>query len=151
MASQHTILVPVINSSASLDAVAVACALARQKKSKVYAVHVLEVARSLPLHAELESEARRGEQLLRKAEEAANHASYQVTGELLQAREAGQAIVDEARDRDADAIILGIGGAKLPGEFHVGRTSQFVLKHAPCEVWVIRQGTTHNASHSDRE
>ncbi len=152
MATQHTILVPVINTPASLDAVAVACTLGKQKKSKVYAVHVIEVQRSLPLHAELDSEARRGEQLLRKAEQAASHAGYQATGELLQAREAGQAIVDEARDRDADAIILGIGGArKMLGEYQVGRTAQFVLKHAPCEVWLIRQGTSHNATHQDRE
>ncbi len=86
-----------------------------------------------------DSEARRGEQLLRRAEEAASRADYKVTGELLQAREAGPAIVDEARDRGVDAIVLGIGYKRLVGDFQVGRTADYVLKHAPCQVWVVRQ------------
>ena len=71
-------------------------------------------------------------------------------GELLQAREAGQAIVDEARDRGVDAIILGIGYKRLIGAFQVGRTADFVLKNAPCQVWVVRQGVAPGAVR-DRE
>lgn len=136
----QTYLVPVINSAASLDAVAIACNLAKQRKACVYVVHVIEVLRSLPLNAELDAEARRGEQLLRLAEEVAGQAGYPVTGELLQARAAGQAIVDEARDRNADVIILGVGYKRVIGAFEVGRTADFVLKHATCQVWVVRQG-----------
>jgi len=77
--------------------------------------------------------------LLRHAEEAASTADYKITGELLQAREAGPAIVDEARDRGVDAIVLGIGYKRLVGDFQVGRTADYVLKHAPCQVWVVRQ------------
>jgi nucleotide-binding universal stress UspA family protein len=151
MATQHTILVPVTNSPASLQAVTVACGAARARKSKVYAVHVIEVLRSLPLNAEMESEARRGEQLLRKAEEVAHAAGYQVVGELLQAREAGQAIVEEAAERQADMIVLGIGNGHRPGnQFDIGRAAQFVLKHAKCEVWVIRQGVNGHV-HPERE
>lgn len=139
MANQHTILVPVTHTSASLEAVTVACQLAKQRKSKVVAVHVIEVLRSLPLNAEMETEARRGEQLLRRAEEAASHAGYHVTGQLLQAREAGQAIVDEAREGGYDAVVMGIGYKRLIGAFQVGRTVDFVLKNAPCQVWVVRQ------------
>lgn len=135
----RSILVPVTSSPASLDAVVIACRLARQTKAKVAVVHVIEVLRSLPLNVEMENEARRGEQLLRRAEEAASEADYRITRELLQAREAGPAIVDEARDRGVDAIILGIGYKRLIGDFQVGRTADFVLKHATCQVWVVRQ------------
>ncbi|MBI2764357.1 MAG: universal stress protein [Chloroflexi bacterium] len=152
MAAQQTYLVAVTHSPASLEAVSVACALARQRKAKVTAVHVIEVLRSLPLNAEMESEARRGEQLLRKAEEVATHSGYHVTGQLLQAREAGQAIVDEANDQGIEAIIMGIGYKRLIGAFQVGRTVDFVLKNASCQVWVVRQAllqTTHgHATHS---
>jgi nucleotide-binding universal stress UspA family protein len=147
MANPQTILVPVSNSPASMEAVASACALAKARKSKVYVVHVIEVSRSLPLNAELDSEARRGEQVLRRAEEIASHAGYHISGELLQARQAGQAIVDEARERNIDTVILGVPYMDLIGDFRVGRTAQFVLKHAECEVWLIRQGKSAASSH----
>lgn len=147
MANLQTILVPVSNTPASMEAVATACALAKARKSKVYVVHVIEVSRSLPLNAELDSEARRGEQILRRADEVASHAGYHVSGELLQARQAGQAIVDEARDRGIGTVILGIPYKDLIGDFRVGRTAQFVLKHAECAVWIIRQGKAAAPSH----
>ncbi len=140
MATPQTILVPVTNSPASLEAVGVACTLAKPRKGKVYVVHVIEVLRSLPLNAEMEAEARRGEQLIRRAEEIADHIGMGIAGQLLQAREAGQAIVDEARDRNVDAIILGIGYKRLMGSFQVGRTADYILKNATSQVWVVRQG-----------
>ena len=139
MATPQTILVPIVNSAASFEAVSIAVTLAKPRKGRVYVVHVIEVNRSLPLNAELESEARRGEQLIRRAEEVASEHGCQVYGQLLQAREAGQAIVDEARDRDVDAIIMGIGYKKLTGSFAVGQTADYVLKEASSQVWVVRQ------------
>jgi nucleotide-binding universal stress UspA family protein len=139
MHNLQSFLVPITASPASLEAVNIACHLAKPRKGRVYAVHVIEVLRSLPLNAEMDEEARRGEQLLRKAEEVAAEADYHVTGELLQAREAGQAIVDESRERDVDAIVLGVGYKRLIGSFQVGRTADYVLKNASCQVWVVRQ------------
>ena len=141
MATPNTVLVPVTNSPASLEAVTIACTLVKPRKGKVYVVHVIEVLRSLPLNAEMESEARRGEQLIRRADELAGRVGMSVQGQLLQAREAGQAIVDEARDRGAEAIILGIGYKRLVGTFQIGRTADYILKNATSQVWVVRQGT----------
>ena len=117
MSQIRSLLVPITNSTASLEAVAMACRLAKPAKGKVAVVHVIEVLRSLPLNVEMDSEARRGEQLLRRAEEAASSADYKVTGELLQAREAGPAIVDEARDRGVDAMKRALRpvGRRAPG------------------------------------
>lgn len=145
MPNLQSILVPITNTPASLEAVGVACSLAKQRKGRVFVVHVIEVLRSLPLNAEMEAEARRGEQLLRRAEEIAQAAGYHVSGELLQAREAGQAIVDEARDRGVDAIIMGVGYKRLIGSFEIGRTADYVLKNASCQVWVVRQGLTQRS------
>lgn len=135
----RSILVPVTDTPASLEAVSIACRLAKQSKGRVFVIHVIEVLRSLPLNVEMDIEARRGEQVLRHAEEAASEVGYRISRDLLQAREAGPAIVDEARDRGVDAIILGIGYKRLIGDFQVGRTADYVLKHAPCQVWVVRQ------------
>ena len=139
MTTPHNVLVPITISPASLEAVSIACNLVKPRKGRVYAVHVIEVLRSLPLNAELESEARRGEQVIRRAEEIADEQGVQLTGQLLQARDAGQAIVDEANDREIDAIILGQPYDRLTGSPILGRTVEYVLKHATCQVWVVRQ------------
>lgn len=123
-----------------MEAVGVACAIAKPRKGKIYVVHVIEVLRSLPLNAEMEAEARRGEQLLRRAVEIADHTGMTIDAQLLQARDAGPAIVDEARDRNVEAIILGIGYKRLIGAFQVGRTADYILKNATSQVWVVRQG-----------
>src|SRR4030042_1371813 len=124
------ILVPVDGSQASREALARACLLARRNKGRVYAGYVVEVARTLPLDADLSPEARRGEEVLARAEQVADSLDFEVTGELLQARDAGHAIVDEAIERDVDGILLGIDCRQPLGESQTGRTSQYVLRHA---------------------
>ena len=57
------------------------------------------------------------------------------------------AFVDEARDSQADAIIMGVGYKRLIGAFQIGRSVDFVLKNAPCQVWVVRQGLTPGPGH----
>lgn len=133
-----SILVPIDGSDASMHAVALACNIAKRNKGKVYAVHVIEVRRSLPLDAELQPEATRGEEIISRAEKVADEMDFEVEGELLQAREAGHAVVDEAIERGVNTIILGMDYKKPFGQFQLGRLTQYVLKHAPCYVWVCR-------------
>src|SRR3990172_8128181 len=89
MSGVRSILVPVDGSPASMDAVTLACSIAKKNKGKVYAVHVIEVKRSLPLDAELSEDAANGEDVLIRAERIASDADFKIEGELLQAREAG--------------------------------------------------------------
>ncbi|GBD15072.1 hypothetical protein HRbin25_00960 [bacterium HR25] len=148
------ILVPVDGSEASLEAVALACTLAKRNKGKVYAVYVIEVARSLPLDAEMGPETEEGERILEKAEEVARAEDFELEGELLQARDAGHAIVDEAIERGVEVIIMGVepepseGGYEWPtegkphpvaSELPLGHVARYVIQYAPCEVWLIRR------------
>lgn len=137
-AGVRTILVPVDGSQASMDAIAFACGLAKKNKGKVYAVHVIEVRRSLPLDADLSEEASTGEDVLVRAEKVAQDSDFKVEGELLQAREAGHAIVDEAMERGVDLILLGAEHKAPLGEYQMGRLTQYVLRAAPCSVWLWR-------------
>lgn len=121
-----------------MNAVAVACSIARRNKGKVYAVHVIEVKRSLPLDADLAEEASAGEDVLTRAERVAADADFKLEGELLQAREAGHAIVDEALERNVDLILMGAEHKAPLGEYQMGRLTQYVLKAAPCSVWLWR-------------
>ena len=134
----RAILVPVDGSHASLQAVALACEFGRKHKSKVFAVHVIEVKRTLPLDAEIEGEETRGDEILSRAERVAKDQGHSLDGEILHAREAGPAIVDEAIERQADLIIMGMEYQQPFGDFQIGRVVPYVLKSAPCEVWVCR-------------
>ncbi len=131
-------MVPVDGSHASLQAVALACDIARKNKGKVLAVHVIEVKRALALDAAMEPEAAAGEQVLAQAEEVARQQDFDVEGEILQAREAGHAIVDEAIERGSDLIIMGMQHEGPSGGFEMGRLAEVVLRSAPCEVWLCR-------------
>jgi nucleotide-binding universal stress UspA family protein len=136
--SFKSILVPVDGSEASLMAVEFACNIARRGRGKVHVVHVIEVRRALRLDADLTEEAQRGEEILTQAEMAARRQDYEVDGELLQARDAGHAIVDEAIERNADAIVMGVPYSRPFGEFELSRVPTQVMKTAPCEVVLLR-------------
>jgi nucleotide-binding universal stress UspA family protein len=133
-----TILVPVDGSTASGKAVEFAVNLAKRSRGKVHVVHVIEVRRSLPLDAELVSEALEGESILDQAEQIAKRLDSDVEGDLLQAREAGHAIIDEAVERRADVIVVGVPYRKPFGEFELGRVPAHILKAATCEVILLR-------------
>lgn len=139
LAEARNILVPVDGTEASLDALALACRLARRRKGSVYAIYSIEVDRSLALDAELASENDAAETVLGWARAVAKRADYQITGEVLQCRESAQAIVSEAAEREVDAIIVGIEYERPFGEFQLPRTVQQVLKLAPCQVWICRR------------
>lgn len=141
-ANYQTILVAVTASSHSLEAIAFACSLAKARKSNVIAVHVIEVNRSMPLDANLDSEARKGEQILRKAEEIAAGLEYHITGELIQARVAGPAIVEEAADRGADLIVLGVSYDHHGGGSYLGAAADYVLRNAEATVLISRQSAS---------
>jgi len=140
-AKLKTILVPSDGSGASMEAVALACGIAKKNKGKVFVVHVIEVKRSLPLDADLSGEASSGEEILSRADKVAGEMDFEIEGELLQAREAGHAVVDEAAERAADLMIIGVERESALGGFQLGRLPQYALKNAPCHVWIWRQVT----------
>lgn len=133
------ILVPVSGSSADAEAIKLACSLAKKSKAKIYVVYIIQVKRSLPVDAEIESEIKKAEEVLTRAEDIASELDYEVETDLLQAREVGPAIVDEAMERDVDLILMGIGYKKRFGVFSLGVAVPHVLKEAPCRVLIYRE------------
>jgi nucleotide-binding universal stress UspA family protein len=103
---------------------------------------VVEVPQSMPLDAELPADIDIGERALRHAENAARpllpSRNATIVTELLQARAVGPAIVDEAIERDAEAIVMTAAIHRRHGRPTLGETTDHVLLNAPCEVVVIR-------------
>lgn len=133
------ILVAVSGDEVDSEAIKLACDIARRSKGKVLAVFVIKVKRSLPLDAELETEAKKGMEVLTQAEGIAVDIGSEIETSLIQAREIGPALVDEAIERKADLLIMGMTYRKRFGEFSLGNTVPYVLKNAPCEVILYRE------------
>ena len=133
------ILVPVVGTEADKEAMKLACRLARKDKGKVWVVSVVTVKRVLPLDAEIDSEIQKAEEILDHAEVVAEEEDYEVETDVLQAREVGPAIVDEAVERGVDLILMGIQYKRRFGQFSLGNVVPYVLKNAPCPVILYQQ------------
>jgi len=128
------ILVPVVGTEADDEAIKLACQLARKDKGKIWAVYVITIKRALPLEAEIEPEIRKAEEILDHAESVADEQDYEVETDLLQSREAGPSIVEEALEREVDLILMGLEYKTSFGQFSLGSVAPYVLKNAPCRV-----------------
>ena len=135
------ILIPVVGTEADKEALELACRLCEGTDSKIYTIHVISIGRELPLDAEVESEITKAEDVLTKIENFAKDCGCQIETELLQAREVGPAIIDEAIERDIDLIILGVNYKTRFGEFSLGEVIPHVLRNAPCRVILLHQRT----------
>jgi len=140
MLDAKKILVAVNGNATDFPVVSLACQIAKRAKGgRVYAIHVIEVRRTLPLDADLVDERRQADSILDRAEQIAEEWDQEIETEILQARDIGTAIVEEAIEAQADLIVMGIPYRRKFGEFDLGKTVPHVLKHAPCEVWVCRE------------
>ncbi len=137
----HKILVPVNGTKVDDEAVRLACRMAKKDKGKIWAVCVITVRRSLPLDAEIEPEIKEAETILDRAQSVADEEEYEIETDLLQAREAGPSIVDEALERKADLILMGIEYKRRFGQFSLGSVVPYVLENAPCRVILFQQYT----------
>ena len=138
------LLVPVSGARSDARAIALAGDLAQRSQASVTLIYVVEVPQSMPLDSELPDHIDRGESILHLAEEAARvHIAPKldnVSTDLLQARAAGAAIVDEAYERGIDAIVLATENRTKMGKVVVGETVSYIVKNAPCDVIVARLG-----------
>ena len=140
-----SVLVAVGGQSSDDDAVKLACQLLLPQKGNLYIVHVIEVERGLPVDAEIAPATAKGEEVLTHMEEVAKPYKCKTQAELLQSRRAGLAVVQEAVDKQVDAIVLGMPYREVYGSFSIGETVPYVLKNAPCRVILWRDlipGTT---------
>jgi len=112
------------------------CLKGKMGKGRVIVINVVEVPRTLPLDAVVDNHA--NDRVLDAAIAVAQGMSVEIEAEVIQAREAGPAIVDEANDRDCRLIMLGLVPRSRFGQFDLGKTVPYVMEHAHGRVWVMR-------------
>ena len=119
----------------------------RPMKAELIAVHVVEINWTLPLDADIARSSEPAQRILDQAEGIAEEVKVPLETVLLQARDVGAALVDEAVERAADLVVLGLPYRKrFGGDFAMGRTIPYVLKNAPCAVWVLRDPMPEEAA-----
>jgi nucleotide-binding universal stress UspA family protein len=117
------------------------------KGAELIAVHVVEIDWTLPLDADIAGRSEEVQRVLDTAEAIAEERKMKMEPVLLQARDVGAAIVDEATERDADLLVVGLPYRKrFGGEFAIGRTVPYILQNAPCAVWVVREPMSEEPS-----
>jgi APA family basic amino acid/polyamine antiporter len=133
----RSIVVPVVRSAESEEALLTAARLAAERRSRVAIVHVLEVPMELPLTVGLPSAEREANDLLDDARALVESYGVRAVTRLERARSAGPAIVADAVTRNADLVVIGAPRRGLGRRTPVfGRTVRHVLKHSPCRVIV---------------
>ena len=136
-ATYSSILVPMKLGEIGEEMVATAVKLAQESGSAVEALYVIQVPLDRPLDAELaEAETRAAESLAEAQALGADH-GVQVNAQTVRARSIGQAIVDEARSRDVDLIVLGSAPKWRRQSRFFSPTVDYVLRKAPCEVLIV--------------
>jgi basic amino acid/polyamine antiporter, APA family len=116
----------------------------------IEALWVVVIPMALPLDASLpDAQIKHARQVLARAKAVGEeYAGVQVATAIVRTRRAGYAIVDEAKRRGVEAIVLGAeepslirGGSRLGGrggrlESYVGDVTKYVVSKAPCRVIV---------------
>jgi nucleotide-binding universal stress UspA family protein len=103
----------------------------------VHALFVIQVPLDLPLDAPMHDKEEQAAASLAEAILLGEENGVRVEGHTVRARSIGQAIVDVAREIDADLIVLGSSPRWRRQSAFFSPTVDYVLRNAPCEVLVV--------------
>jgi len=136
------ILVPLAGTEADDAALRLAAILLAGTPGKAFLLHVIEI----PFERQLDAQ---DPAAVAFADEALGHglaflSEHEVQAEtgIAQARAAGAAIVDDAVERRADLIVMGLRyKRRFGGGWDAGRTVPYVMRNSTAPVWCLRAET----------
>ena len=133
----RTIVVPVLRTPESEEALFAAARLAADRRSRIALVNVIEVPLERPLDAAMDEAEDKAERVLDTAEALLETYGVRTVTRVIRARAAGPAIVEDALARHAELIVVGAPRTRIRrGKPIFGRTVDHVLKHSPIRVLV---------------
>jgi APA family basic amino acid/polyamine antiporter len=134
----RTIVVPVVRSAESEEALVAAARLAAERGSRIAIVHVLEVPMERSLDAPMDDREADADELLDEALALVESYGVRATTRVVRARTAGPAIVEEAARRNAELVGLGAPRVRIRGGKPVfGKTVDYVLRNSPSRVVLV--------------
>ncbi len=166
-----SILVPLTGTAIDDDMMQTAGRFAAEEQARripdepttIEALYVLEVPMSLPIDARLPDEQlERAKAALRRAKAVGEeYQGVEVATATVRGRKAGAVVVDEARRRGVEAIVMAaeepsrirggaiLGGAGGPRDRFVGETTKYVVAKAPCQVLLTAPVTAETQARSE--
>jgi basic amino acid/polyamine antiporter, APA family len=132
----RTIVVPVVRTAESEEALVAAARLAGERGSRVAVVHVIEIPLDLPLDVQLPDAEAEADEILDQSTALVESYGIRAVARLLRARAAGPEIVAEADRRNAELVILGAPRPRVARGRIFGRTVDYVLKHSRSRVLI---------------
>jgi nucleotide-binding universal stress UspA family protein len=138
------ILVPVDGSETSTRAVAAALQMARENGGRIRLVHALDELAYLSGYeysADLLKAARdQGSRVLEDAQVMAKAADVPADGKLVETagRRLGELVAEEARNWEADLVVVGTHGRRGMSRILLGSGAEQVLRLAPVPVLAVR-------------
>lgn len=141
---------PVINA----ELVKVACSMGRKKPDQqVIALYGVEIPRTKRLEDDLSPEDdARAQHVLSEAAMIARRVEFdRFDAEIIQCRDFGHSIIDEVKSRNCKLLIIGMPYRVTPaGVCQLDKTTDFVLEHATCRVWIIRGSSADRPSIAEK-
>ena len=135
------ILVPLDGSEHSLDALEKAIQIAKKFDSKITLVHLYSISVFKLTPSQIDDyvlELRKvGEEILAEGQKKAYAEDVPVETQLKEGHVV-EGIVELARDRNFDLIVIGARGISKLKELFLGSISHGVTLHAPCPVLVVK-------------
>jgi basic amino acid/polyamine antiporter, APA family len=133
----QSILVPMKLGPIGEEMVATGVKLAQESGARIEALYVIAVPLDLPLDAELADQQERALASLGEARALGADHGVEVETVFCRGRSIGSAIIDEARRKDVDLIVLGSSPRWRRQSKFFSPTVEYVLKRAPCEVLIV--------------
>ncbi|MGB9791062.1 MAG: universal stress protein [Thermacetogeniaceae bacterium] len=137
------IVVATDGSPPALHAVEHAVALAKEFSAALRVIYVANAHLTFHLGAyqrlALETLEEEGRRAVGEALEVAKSAGLKDVGGEVLCGSPRQAIVDWAKEQDADLIVLGSHGYSRISYLLMGSVAEYVVRHAACPVLVVRQ------------
>jgi nucleotide-binding universal stress UspA family protein len=136
------ILVPLAGTEADDAALRLTAILLAGTAGQAFLLHVIEIPFERQLDAQDPHAVAFADEALGHGETFLTEHEVHVETGIAQARAAGAAIVDDAVERHADLIVMGLRYKKrFGGGWDAGRTVPYVMRNSTAPVWCLRVET----------
>ena len=124
-----------------IDVTRTASQVGRHSKLRVVLLYVIEIGRDRPVDQEISEKTVEGEEILSSMEKLSKNYKIKTSGQLLQARSRGSAVVAHCKDEEADMIVVASPVSTRFGEYSIGESLEYILSNATCKVVTCRVST----------
>jgi nucleotide-binding universal stress UspA family protein len=138
------VLLAIDDSKFSEAAAQALVAQVRTPDTEIRVLHVVEpIAASVPPQMsagyapELKDQVKKGRELLDRTAQTLGAAGFKVDA-AIEKGDIREKIIDSSAEWHADLIIVGSHGRKGMRRFLLGSVAEFVARHAPCSVEIVR-------------